>query len=170
MVGLVVVALVGGAWWWLRPSPSAPEPSGASPSPGALATPVVRTSGGQLGRVINYSTAAGTGTVSVQRATWTSVGAAAPEPGEIYLIVDVEFTGVSGAPAAGESVLLVRDASGVGCMPAFGPGDEGVPNDVLAPGETLTGQAGFAVRPGDVTLSVVDERLLDVVTIEIPGP
>lgn len=169
-LAVVVVAVIGGVAWWTRPATEpTPPPAGATPSV-ALPTPVVRTAGGQLDRVINYTTSAGTGTIRVLRATWTAHGEAAPQPGYVYLILDVEFTGVSGTPAAGQDVLVVRDSSGLRHLPAFGPGDQGTPDTVLSPGETLTGQAGFAVPPDSATLAVVDERLLDVATVAIPGP
>ena len=175
---VVVVALAGGLMWWMRPPdvPVAPPASTGvattypSSSPITMPEPVVHTSGGQLGELVAYSTAAGSATIRVVRATWTTQGVAPPPLGCVYLVVDVEFTGRSGAPVAGEGVLLVRDASGRGQSPAFGPGDQGVPTGVLAPGETLTGQVGFAVRPGGATLAVLDPNLLDVASVAIPGP
>ena len=175
---IVVVALAGGLMWWMRPPdvpvtpPASTRPATTYPSsePIVWPEPIVLTSGGQLGQTVDYSTAAGSATIRVVRATWTTQGVAPPPAGYVYLIVDVEFAGRSRAPVAGEGVLLMRDSSGRGQSPAFGTGDQGIPTGVLSPGETLTGQVGFAVRPGEATLSVLDANLLDVVRVAIPGP
>lgn len=140
-------------------SPS-PQPSDATTS----------TSGGDIGRPVDFRTGDGAGIVTVHSAVWTDAGDIVPLPGERYLVLDVSVEGTDGAIGV-DALLFLADGSGGPVLPGFGPAlNHPLGGQVLQPGDRVRGQIGYSLPAGPVQLELLDEQLRPVARIEVPGP
>lgn len=170
VAGIVILGLIAAtALLWTRGvfSPAPTTSPSADPVPTAPATP----GGGDVGRSLELTGSAGTATVTLTRAEWATTGELAPEPGTSYLVLDVEFTGVSGQVPVGP-VMTVAQAADKSVHPvSYGPTmPELVPGALLRPGDTVAGSLGYMLPPGPVTIQFLDEDGEPMGTAQVPGP
>lgn len=157
-------------------------PSGQVPQPGS--TPAIVTAspstlpgtgstaagGGDLGRPVAFETARGAGTLTVHSAVWTDSGEFPPMAGERYLVLEVSVSATAGELPIDALLFLAEGAAGP-VLPGFGPElDQPLGGRLLAAGEQARGQLGFSLPAGAVTLHLLDEQLLAVASIAVPGP
>lgn len=191
--GLVVVLILGLLAWQVLPAVTTPQTTApatsvppattAAPTPAPTGEPsVVRTprepspttsadvTGGGIGQKISYRSGNGEATVTVTRASWADNGVLPPSDGMSYLVVDLSFEGVSGEVTTGPFFLMVRPAGGESTMMTIGAQlDNQLAMKTIGAGETNTGQVGFELPRGAVTLIILDETFQSVATVEIPG-
>lgn len=128
------------------------------------------TTGGDLGTAVSFRTGRGSGTVTVRSAVWTDTGEMAPEAGSRYLIVDVAVACTDGELPV-DALLLLAVSGEAGELPGFGPElTSPLAGQLLGAGETATGQVGYSLAPGEVTLQLLDSELRPVAAIRIPAP
>ncbi|MFZ0530799.1 MAG: hypothetical protein WAL91_09705, partial [Propionicimonas sp.] len=159
------------------PTPAPPpatstEPSRlvtVSPTPQPTAsTPV---SGGDVGVDTAFTTTTGSGRLVIQDASWTLAGDAAPPEGKQYLVLDVSVAAQDGVLAVDALTFLATGSDGKRTEPGFGPAlDRPLGGSELAAGASVTGQVGFVLPPGATTVSVLDENLVAVAELKVPGP
>lgn len=138
-----------------------------SPQPGEK---TVLTKGADLGAAASFTTATGTGTLTIEEADWTKAGRMAPPTGKLYLVLQVTIACTSGTVDA--SSLSLRTTGDPADQSAFGPelGDQ-FPGVRLKSGGTQSGQVGFVLPAGEVTIALLDpSTLLPVATRTVPGP
>jgi hypothetical protein len=130
----------------------------------------VPVNGGGIGSEVTFTTAAGTGRVTVLAASWITGGPLEPAEGNQYLVLDLSFRGVSGRVVTGLLFTTVVDARGGSHSFAIGPViTNQLPTRVLGPGETSRGQLAFELPRGPVTVVVSSETLEPVAEISVPG-
>ncbi len=154
-------------------SPSAPEgtPVVVTVSPSAAPTAAsTLTAGGGIGQAAPFSGADGEGTLTVTGVTWTDVGEAAPVDGERYLVVDLTVACSSGVVPV-DPILFTASTDASTALPGFGPAlTRPLGGSLLAAGDEVSGQLGFAIPAGPVELALLDEDLHTLVTVQVPGP
>jgi hypothetical protein len=170
---LVVPSLLG------RP---AATPS-VQPSASTTALPVVTVSpatqppaqtvlstGGELATPATFTSSTGAGTLTITRATWTHAGRMAPPVGKAYLIVEVSVECTGGELDV--SSLSLRTTSDPGGQSAFGADlSDQFPGVRLSAGKKQSGQVGFVLAEGQVTVALLDPATLEpVATRVVPGP
>lgn len=143
--------------------------------PGLLApagsNQTVEISGGDIGKPIELTGPDGTGTATVTGARWTTEGEVAPEPGTRYLILDVRIDGVSGELTTGGVFTAIVSASGERHGLSYGPVvDPVLISRALTPGENITGQLGYQLRPGAARVEFQTPDGVVLGSAEIPGP
>ena len=139
-----------------------------APSQSAQTTEV---SGGDIGKAIDLTGPDGAGKATVTRARWTTEGEVAPEPGTRYLILDVTIEGVSGELITGGVFTSIVSAGGERHGLSFGPVvDPVLISRALAPGENVTGQLGYQLRPGTARVEFQTPDGVTLGSAEIPGP
>ncbi|MCC6496862.1 MAG: hypothetical protein IT193_11480 [Propionibacteriaceae bacterium] len=165
----------------LMPAVQGPQQPAASPvatpAPIETVSPTVAprptttaTTGGDLGTAVAFRTGRGSGTVTVSSAVWTDSGEMAPEAGSRYLIVDVAVA-CTGGELPVDALLLLAVSGEAGELPGFGPAlTSPLAGQLLEAGETATGQVGYSLPPGEVTLQLLDSELRPVAAIRIPAP
>lgn len=182
---LVVALLVTGTWLLFAPRPTANAPAATSPAasaPASAGPSVLRTqaaprpttsapvSGGGIGQAQPFGLAGGEGRVTLTGAAWVDNGVLPPHDGTAYLVLAVDFEGVSGAVSTGGFFVQVRDAGDTDHLQTVGAQLETpLAMRTLRPGERNTGQVAFELARGAVTFQVLDEKLEPVASIEIPG-
>lgn len=162
-----------------EPSPSSPATPASSELPIVTVTPTPPqpsqtqlASGGDVGQTLRITDATGTqlGQLSVLSATWTNQGEAAPAADQLYLILEVEVVSTRKSLRIHPTLFEVSDGAQE-YLPAFGPAlSQSVPGRSLAKGESITGQLGYQLPPGPVSLRMLDSSLRELVRVEIPGP
>ncbi len=154
----------------VAPSPAvtttAPVATSAPPSAPATSEPVT---GGDIGREVAFSTDLGAGTVTATSAVWTSEGEMPPSAGSTYLVVNLTFTATSGQVLTSSLLVDAVDAAGAHHLTGYGPSlTEPLDSRLLQAGDTGTGQVGFELPRGPVSIRVLDETLEPVATIAVP--
>ena len=180
-VALLVLVLGGGALFVPSVLDRPAAPTAATPTSTALplvtVTPTAQpsaqttlTSGGDLGSAIPFTVTAGTGSLTVTRATWTHAGQMAPPDGDLYLILDVTVACARGKLDV--SSLSLRTTADPAAQTGFGAElPDGFPGVRLTAGQQQAGQIGFVLAPGEVTVALVDPATLKpVATRVVPGP
>jgi len=182
---LIALAASGIAWWRAghpaagstpgTTGPASPgatgTPSGSAAPPASTAPAVVFTSGGQLGVPVPLQAGTGSATVTVSRAAWGGTGEMAPAADQTYLVIDLTATGRSGEVTVGTITTLAVTADGRSHGDSFGPTvDEPLASTVLEPGGTATGQVGFMLPEGPVTITFTDPDGHPIGTVEVPAP
>lgn len=180
-LGLAVVVAGVGAGALFAPS-LATRPA-ATPTNGSTAVPLVTvspapqptaqtalTSGGDLQAPATFTSSSGTGTLTISQATWTHTGRMAPPDGMAYLIVEATVSCVSGELDV--SSLSLRTTAQPAEQSAFGADlSDQFPGVRLSAGEQQSGQVGFVLPAGTVTLSLLDQATLQPVASRVvPGP
>lgn len=162
---LLLVAAAVAIWVWLGLANSAP--SGTSPVP----TAPVEVSGGDVGTAVQLQGPDGTATATVTAARWTPEGELPPVEGSSYLVVDVDLAGESGQVAVGGLFTVAVTADGQRAGISYGPVvDPLLASTVLRPGDTASGQLGYQLPPGPVTIEFQDPTGTVLGTASIPGP
>ena len=149
----------------------------ATPLPVVTATPSAipgnastASTGGDLGAAIAFRTSSVSGTVTVHSAVWTDAGEMVPEPGRRYLVLDVTVNCRTGTLPV-ESIMFVAVTPEGQDLPGFGPTlSTPLGGRVLEAGESVHGQVGYSLVPGEVTVSFLDATLESVAEIRIPAP
>ncbi len=161
----------------IAPTASAPAPASGEPSRLVTVSPtpqpadVVDVTGPDIARAAAFTTADGSGEVTITRATWTSAGELAPPEGKRYLVLDVTVTQKAGRVPVDSLSFRARSADGVGVTPGFGPKlDRPLGGSTLTDAGQVSGQVGFALPPGSTTIELLDAGLLPVVTLQVPRP
>jgi hypothetical protein len=163
----------------VAPSPTAGAQATASGEPSRLVTvsptpqPAdgVDVTGPDIARGAAFSTADGSGEVTITRATWTSAGELAPPEGERYLVLDVTVTREAGSVPIGAMAFRAESADGLGVAPGFGPKlDRPLGGGTLIDANPVSGQVGFVLPPGETRIELLDAGLLPVATLQVPGP
>jgi hypothetical protein len=179
-VGIALVVALGvGVLFALylvkRPAPSPTAGSTAMPlvtvAPASQpAEQTVLTSGGDLGVAASFSAGTGTGTLTITRATWTHAGRMAPPVGKLYLIVEATIACADGTFDV--SSLSLRTTSDPADQSAFGADlPDQFPGVRLAAGQQQSGQVGFVLAAGQVTVALLDQTTLQPVAERVvPGP
>ncbi|MDQ7991152.1 MAG: hypothetical protein AAGC63_05580 [Propionicimonas sp.] len=163
---VVVVAVIVTAWVLTGAFGTNPA---VSPSP--VPTAPVEVEGGDLGKVVPLTGPSGAGTVTVTAARWTPEGELAPADGTSYLVLDVELAGTSGELAVGGVFTVAIGTDGERRGIAYGPElDPLLASTVLRPGDTASGQLGFQLAPGEVTVEFQDPSGAVLGTVGLPGP
>jgi hypothetical protein len=179
----VVAAVAAGALLLVGILSALPFVSGQAPAPRAGGTPGVVTAtptarstagstvtGGGIGRAVAFTGSAGSGTITVTRATWTDAGELPPPSGRRYLVVDVTVSCSRGEVAV-SPVLLLAIAGAEEELPSFGAAlERPLGGAFLAAGEKVTGQVGYALTPGRAQVVLLDESLHRLATVEVPAP
>jgi hypothetical protein len=158
-----------------RPTPAPATTSTAlplvtvAPSPQPAGQTVLVT-GGDLGTPVTFTTGTATGTLTVTRATWTHAGRMAPPQGELYLILEVTLACSTGE--ADVSSLSLRTTPEPAAQSGFGAELSGqFPGVRLAAGEKQSGQIGFVLPAGQVSVALLDPATLQPVASRVvPGP
>ena len=152
------------------PAPSAgPVVVTVSPSavPSAAST---LSSGGAVGQAVPFSGPKGEGTLTVVGATWTDTGQAAPIEGERYLVVTLAIS-CTGGTVPVDPILFLASTDTATVLPGFGPElTRPLGGRLLAAGDDVTGQVGFALPAGPVDLMLLDEDLHPLASVRIPAP
>jgi hypothetical protein len=176
VVGMAVAAI------WVTPRLLAPttDPTPApvtSHQPGVVTvTPVpqptaktVLTSGGEVGRRVTFRTDAGTGSLTIAKATWSQAGLMAPPQGEQYLVIEVMITCQSGTVAINSLSLVAGTDPAVGA--AFGPAvTDPLPGVTLTSGQKASGEVGFVIPADTTVIALLAANRHTAATIEVPGP
>lgn len=177
VAGVLVLGAVG---WYVAglflpgplvlPSPAvtstAPATSTAAPSTAATSEPVT---GGGIGREVSFETGIGSGVVTATSAVWTDQGEMAPRADQTYLVVDLTFRATAGQVLVSSLFVDAVDAAGEHYLGSYGPSlTTPLDSRLLEAGETASGQVGFELPRGAVTVRVLDESLQPVATIDIP--
>lgn len=176
----VLVALVGtGALI----APSLLNRPASTPAPVSTAEPLVTatpspqpaeekslTTGGDLGVPASFASGTGTGELTIARATWTRAGRMAPPDGRLYLILEVAIACSTGEVDV--SSLSLRTAGDPAGQSSFGPDlSSQFPGVRLTAGQKQSGQIGFALPAGQVSVELLDEATLQPVASRVvPGP
>lgn len=127
--------------------------------------------GGDLGRAVAFTGSRGGGEVTVSSATWTSAGDLEPPAGQRYLVLEVTVSASSGQVAVDALSFLATSADGTRQVPGFGPKlDRPLGGRTLTGSDSVTGQLGFVLAPGDTTVALLDENLDPVAKLKVPGP
>lgn len=182
MAALVVIGMAVAAIWitpgLITPKTTAPAPAQSAPSqPGVVTvtpspqptTSTVLTRGGGLGRPVSFRTGTGTGSITVNKATWSQTGLMAPPPGQQYLVITVMITCQSGTVDINSLSLVAGTDPATGT--AFGPDvTDPLPGMSLASGQQATGEVGFAVPAETTVISILTANRHTAATIEVPGP
>ena len=159
---------------------SAPQPQ---PQPTAPPVPIITTTpssqpgtastarkGGDLGTTVTFRSGRADGSIRVNTAVWTDTGEMAPEAGSRYLVLDVTVRCAHGYLPVGALMFVAEGADGQ-VLPGFGPSlTNPLGGQVLGAGESVRGQLGFSVVPGEVTLRLLDPNLEPTAAIRIPAP
>lgn len=133
--------------------------------------PTVEVTGGDVGTPVTLTGPEGTGTATVTRARWTSEGEVAPEPGTVYLVLDVTIEGVTGKLTTGGVFTAVIAGDGRRHSVAFGPVlDPLLTSKVLQPGDTNTGQLGYQLVSGPARVEFQSPDGVVLGSVAIPGP
>ncbi len=150
---------------------SAAAPVVVTVSPSAVPSEASTLStGGGIGRATAFSGANGEGTLTVTGVTWTDSGEAAPVDGERYLVVDLTVSCRSGVVPV-DPILFTAITDATTSLPGFGPAlARPLGGRLLAAGDDVSGQLGFALPAGPVDLALLDEDLHVLATVPIPGP
>ena len=160
-------------------APAASAPATASGEPSRLVTvsptpqPVdgVDVTGPDIARAAGFTTADGSGELTITRATWTSAGELAPPEGKRYLVLDVTVTRTAGNVPIEALAFRAQSADGTGVTPGFGPKlDRPLGGSMLTDDNPVSGQVGFVLAPGETTIELLDAGLLPVVALKVPGP
>ena len=177
VAGVLVLGAVG---WYVAglflpvpmvlPSPTATSTaattSAATPGTAATSEPVT---GGGIGREVSFKTGIGSGVVSATSAVWTDQGEMAPRADQTYLVVDLAFRATAGQVLVSSLFVDAVDAAGEHYLGSYGPSlTTPLDSRLLEAGETASGQVGFELPRGAVTVRVLDESLQPVATIDIP--
>jgi len=124
----------------------------------------------QEGGVGTFATEGAAGTVTVNSATWTDAGTMAAPAGERYLVLDVTVACSGGELSLNPLDLLVVSGAEK-ALPVFGPAlERPLGGSVLTAGTSVSGQVGYALAPGAVTVHLLDEDLRTLTSIELPAP
>lgn len=155
---------------------SAPSAPGAGPvvvtvSPSAVPSAAsTLSSGGAIGQAVPFSGPKGEGTLTVVGATWTDTGEAAPLDGERYLVVTLAIS-CTGGTVPVDPILFLASTDTATVLPGFGPElTRPLGGRLLAAGDDVTGQVGFALPAGPVDLMLLDEDLHVLASVRIPAP
>jgi hypothetical protein len=163
---VLVLPIFGG-----KSSPAAPAPSGlvtAVPEPQPT-TAVVLTTGGDVGKTIDFTTSTGAGQITITQITWAQAGRMAPPAGSQYLIADVHLNCTQGAVQL--STLSLVAGADPASSSRFGPDLKNQLSGVeLKAGKHVSGQIGFVLPAGQTQLTLQDARLASIATARIPGP
>lgn len=128
------------------------------------------TAGGDLGTAVGFRTGKGSGTVTVRSAVWTDTGEMAPETGSRYLVLDVAVACTDGEFPV-DALLFLAVSGQDQELPAFGPAlTSPLAGQLLVAGETASGQLGYSLAPGALSLQLLDSELRPVASIRIPAP
>jgi hypothetical protein len=130
----------------------------------------VLTTGGDLGAATSFASGTGTGELTITSATWTRAGRMAPPDGRLYLILEVTLTCSTGEVDV--SSLSLRTATDPAAQSAFGAelGDQ-FPGVRLTAGQQQSGQIGFVLAAGQVSVELLDAATLQPVASRmVPGP
>ena len=170
-VGAIVVlgVLAAVAVLWVRGvmTPPPVTPPGARPVP----TAPVQVDAGDVGRTVDLRADSGTARVKITTAQWTPAGELKPDPGTTYLVVALEFTGVSGEVAVGPVMTVAEGADKKQYAVAYGPSMPDLPpGALLHAGETAKGSVGFMLPPGETTLHFLDADGGVMGSARIPAP
>lgn len=178
--GLLLIGLLSA----LPVVPPVTPTSGASAATAAAATPVVVTvspsvvptaastvtTGGSITEAVEFSSTEGTGTLTITRAVWTDVGEAAPVEGQRYLVVDLTVACRKGVVPV-DPILFTASTGSSTSLAGFGPAlTRPLGGRLLAAGEEVSGQVGFALAPGAVEVTLRDEDLRVLATAQVPAP
>ena len=175
--GLVIALLVGGGLLWYRSTagPSGTLP-GASTAPTGSARPSaspsqdVLTTGGQLGVERPLRAETGQARVTATKATWGDAGTMPPQAGMTSLVVELTVAGRQGTVPIGAvfTVAVTADKHRYGI--AYGPpATPLLPSRDLGPGEAATGQLGFQLPRGPVTIEFLDADGVAMGSVAIPA-
>ncbi len=140
-----------------------------TPSPQPTAATVL-TTGGDLGSPATFTSSTGTGSLTITGATWTQAGRMAPPDGTAYLILDVTVACTSGSlDVSSISLRTTADPAGQSAFGADLPSQ--FPGVRLSEGRKQSGQVGFVLAAGQVSVALLDAVTLQpVATRVVPGP
>lgn len=145
-----------------------PKVATVTPAPQPTAKTVL-TRGGGVGSPASFRTAAGTGDITITKATWAQAGLMAPPPGQQYLVVEVLITCDSGTVAVNSLSLVAGTDPAAGT--AFGPTmKDPLPGVTLTPGQEIAGQVGFVIPAETTAITLLAANRHATATIEVPGP
>ena len=150
------------------PSEAAGQPSSAPPASEPASEPPAPKSP-KVGDAFPFEGRNGKGTITIESAKWKKNGLIEPESGN-YLVLDVVVKGVEGTVSYNPLYFSVQDEEAREYNIAFGADAEpSLKSGELKSGKKARGYISFDVKKGPVTLSVTDELLQQVASIEIPG-
>lgn len=148
------------------------EPPAASSAPPASEPPASEPpapDNPKVGDPFPFEGRQGKGTITVESAKWKKNGLVEPESGN-YLVLDVVVKGEEGTVSYNPLYFSVQDEDGREYNIAFGADAEpSLKSGKLEAGKKARGYISFDVKKGPVTLSVTDELLQQVASIDIPG-
>lgn len=170
VAAIVVVGLLAAiAVLWVR-GMLTPSPTN-SPTASPVPTAPVQVETGDVGRTVELRADAGKARVKVVSAEWTPNGELKPEAGTTYLVVALEFTGVSGEVAIGPVMTVAEGADKKEYAVAYGPSMPDLPpGALLHAGDTAKGSVGFMLPPGETTLHFLDADGDTMGSARIPAP
>lgn len=116
---------------------------------------------------IRFSSAEGSGQLTMESHEWTSDGPIPPEYGE-YLQIELEISATDGAISYGPEYFQAFDASGdLFQTTEAGIGDQALPSGVVHAGDTVTGEIAFDIPRGAVTLLMSNSMMESVTALRI---